>query len=142
MQYVASCVLIIVSHAIFIFFLVFCLFYIARPERSTPLRHHTQGHLQPPHHQTGGRQAALKLQHGHHAHWEQEVTDILHGLSHAAIKHFISPCKIQKMFVKKEYIYSLRNKLITLSGACSPTPSSSASASCSSSSQGGASQFR
>ncbi len=48
--------------------------YIAQPERSAPcLRHHAQGHLQPPNHQTGGRQAALKLQHGCLAHGLQEV---------------------------------------------------------------------
>ncbi len=93
---------IIVSLTCFTTFFVSNSSFVAH--REAPQRHHTQGHLQPPHHQTGGRRAALKLQHGHHAHREQEVTDILHGLSYAAFKHFISPCKIQKIFVKKEYV--------------------------------------
>ena len=37
------------------------------------VRHHQEGHLQPPHHLAGGRQAAQQQQHGHHAHREQKV---------------------------------------------------------------------
>ena len=38
------------------------------------LRHHPAGHLQPPDHLAGGRQAAQQQQHGHHAHREQKVS--------------------------------------------------------------------
>ena len=38
------------------------------------VRHHQAGHLQPPDHLAGGRQAAQQQQHGHHAHREQKVS--------------------------------------------------------------------
>ena len=37
------------------------------------VRHHQEGHLQPPDYLAGGRQAAQQQQHGHHAHREQKV---------------------------------------------------------------------
>ena len=42
------------------------------------LRHHPAGHLQPPDHLAGGRQAAQQQQHGHHAHREQKVSQTYH----------------------------------------------------------------
>ena len=38
------------------------------------IRHNQEGHLQPPDHLAGGRQAAQQQQHGHHAHREQKVS--------------------------------------------------------------------
>ena len=51
------------------------------------VRHHQAGHLQPPDHLAGGRQAAQQQQHGHHAHREQKVG--LPVVSHRAVTFIV-----------------------------------------------------